>query len=99
MNVDGDGGGLPDSSACTVRLRIPGPTFVPGLYRLRAFVGIPFLQHVDEIDDALEFEIMPPRHPWRPYELYAHRGRVCRIGEWTWTASRFDTRSRIEDRG
>ena len=83
MNVDEGGVGLPDAAACTVRVRVAGPTFVPGLYRARVFVGIPFLQHVDEIDDALEFRIMPPRSPWRPYEFYAMRGHVCRIGKWT----------------
>jgi lipopolysaccharide transport system ATP-binding protein len=83
MNVDDDGVDLPDAAACTVRVRIPAPTFVPGLYRLRAFLGIPHLQHVDEIDDALEFEVLAPLHPWRPYELTALRGHMCRRGEWT----------------
>jgi lipopolysaccharide transport system ATP-binding protein len=82
MNVDGDGDGLPDDMSCTVRVRIPGPTFVPGTYRLSAFVGLPFLQQVDEVDDAVEFEVLPPRQPWRPYELVPSRGHVCRLGEW-----------------
>jgi lipopolysaccharide transport system ATP-binding protein len=85
MNVDDDGVDLPDEQACTVRVRIPAPTFVPGVYRLRAFLGIPHLQHVDEIDDALEFELMPPVHPWRPYELTPLRGHMCRRAEWTTT--------------
>jgi hypothetical protein len=82
LNVDDDGVELPDAKACTVRLRIGGPTFVPGRYRVRGFLGVPFLQHVDEIDDALEFEIKAPVQPWRPYELTPLRGRVCRRGEW-----------------
>ena len=83
MNVDDGGAQLPDVAACTVRLRLPAPTFVPGRYRVRAFLGVPHLQHVDEIDDAFEFEVMPPLHPWRPYELSAQRGRTCRRGEWS----------------
>jgi lipopolysaccharide transport system ATP-binding protein len=82
MTVDGEATTLPDESSATLRLRIPGPTFIPGTYRLRAFLGIPFLQHVDEIDDALEFEILAPREPWRPYELHPSRGHVCVKGEW-----------------
>ena len=83
MNVDDDGVELPDASACTARARIPAPTFVPGVYRVRAFLGIPHLQHVDEIDDAMQFEIMPPVHPWRPYEMTPLRGHTCRRAEWT----------------
>jgi lipopolysaccharide transport system ATP-binding protein len=83
MNVDDAGVELPDATACTVRARIAAPTFVPGVYRLRVFLGIPHLQHVDEIDDAMEFEIVPPVHPWRPYELTSLRGHVCRRAEWT----------------
>jgi len=83
MNVDDDGVELPDAASCTLRVRIQAPTFVPGLYRLRAFLGIPHLQHVDEIDDALEFEVLPPLHPWRPYELTSLRGHMCRRAEWT----------------
>jgi lipopolysaccharide transport system ATP-binding protein len=81
MTIDGDAA-LPDAASATVRLRIPGPAFIPGRYRVRAFLGIPFLQHVDEIDDALEFEIQPPRMPWRPYELNPIRGHVVLRGEW-----------------
>jgi lipopolysaccharide transport system ATP-binding protein len=87
LNVDDDGVDLPDTTSCTVRLRISAPTFVPGRYRVRAFLGVPFLQHVDEIDDAFEFEIMDPVQPWRPYELTALRGRVCRRGEWHCTTA------------
>ena len=83
MNVDDAGVELPDAASCTVRARIAAPTFVPGLYRLRVFLGIPHLQHVDEIEDAMQFEIMPPVHPWRPYELTSIRGHVCRRAEWT----------------
>ena len=83
MNVDDEGVELPDAASCTVRVRIPAPTFVPGVYRLRVFLGIPHLQHVDEIDDALEFEVLPPVHPWRPYELTPLRGHTCRRAEWT----------------
>jgi lipopolysaccharide transport system ATP-binding protein len=82
MNVDDEGVELPDAGTCTVRLRVPAPVFVPGRYRVRAFLGVPFLQHVDEIDDAFEFEVMAPVHPWRPYELSPLRGRACRRGEW-----------------
>ena len=82
LNVDDPGVDLPDAGACTVQLRLAAPTFVPGRYRVRAFLGIPFLQHVDEIDDALEFEVLDPVQPWRPYELTPLRGRVCRVGEW-----------------
>jgi lipopolysaccharide transport system ATP-binding protein len=82
MNVDDGGIELPDASACTVRATIAAPTFVPGVYRLRVFLGIPHLQHVDEIDDAMEFEILPPRHPWRPYELTPMWGHTCRRATW-----------------
>jgi lipopolysaccharide transport system ATP-binding protein len=82
MNVDDGGAELPDSDACTLQLRIGAPTFVPGRYRVRAFLGVPHAQHVDEIDDAFEFEVTPPVHPWRPYELSPLRGRMCRRGEW-----------------
>jgi lipopolysaccharide transport system ATP-binding protein len=85
MTVDGDATTLPDASSATLRLRIPGPTFIPGTYRVRAFLGIPFLQHVDEIDDALEFEIQAPREPWRPYELHPSRGHVVVVGQWSCT--------------
>ena len=82
MNVDDEGVELPDTGECTVQLRIGAPTFVPGRYRVRAFLGVPHLQHVDEIDDAFEFEVTSPVYPWRPYELSPLRGRLCRRGEW-----------------
>lgn len=83
MNVDDDKAGLPSADACRLRMRLPSPTFVPGRYRLKLFLGIPFLHHVDEIDDALEFEVLAPEKPWRPYELYQSRGVVCRKADWS----------------
>jgi len=88
MNVDDGGAELPDTDACTLQLRIAAPTFVPGRYRVRAFLGVPHAQHVDEIDDAFEFEVTPPVHPWRPYELSPLRGRMCRRAEWAACALR-----------
>jgi lipopolysaccharide transport system ATP-binding protein len=82
MNVDDGGDRLPAGKRCRVRARLTGPTFVPGRYRLNAFIGIPFLEHVDEVPDAFEFEILPPQHPWRPYELHPSRQIVCRKAEW-----------------
>jgi radical SAM superfamily enzyme YgiQ (UPF0313 family) len=49
---------------------------------VNVFVGIPYLEHVDEIPDAFEFEIMAPERPWRPYELHLTRGIVCRKAQW-----------------
>ena len=83
MNVDDDGLALPAVTSCTMTARLPGPTFIPGRYRLNAFVGIPFLEHVDEIPDAFEFEIVEPERPWRPYQLHITRGIVCRKAQWT----------------
>ena len=76
MNVDDDGVELPSATTCrghraARRVR----RFIPGRYRLNAFVGIPYLEHVDEIPDALEFEMLPPEHPWRPVRAAHHRGR------------------------
>ncbi len=82
MNVDDGGVELPDARACTLRLRLAAPTFVPGRYRVRVFLGIPYLQHVDEIDEALEFEVAPPLRPWRPYEMSPLRGHMARRAEW-----------------
>jgi ABC-type multidrug transport system ATPase subunit len=82
MNVDDDGVELPSASNCTITSRLPGPTFIPGRYRLNVFVGIPFLEHVDEIPDAFEFEIVAPARPWRPYQLHITRGLVCRKAQW-----------------
>src|SRR5262249_43611860 len=82
MNVDGDGVALPSATACTILARLPGPTFIPGRYRVNVFVGIPYLEHVDEIPDAFEFEIVAPERPWRPYALHITRGMVCRKAQW-----------------
>ena len=85
MNVDDGGVQLPSTGACRVTARLEGPTFIPGRYRLNVFVGIPNLEHVDEIPDALEFEILPPAHPWRPYQLHLTRGMLCRKAAWRCT--------------
>jgi lipopolysaccharide transport system ATP-binding protein len=85
MSVDDEGVELPSAGACRVTARLTGPTFLPGRYRLNVFLGIPHLEHVDDIPDALEFEVLPPVHPWRPYELHASRQIVCRKAEWTCT--------------
>jgi lipopolysaccharide transport system ATP-binding protein len=82
MNVDDDGVELPSATTCTVTARLPGPTFIPGRYRLNVFVGIPYLEHVDEITDAFEFEIAAPERPWRPYQLHITRGMLCRKARW-----------------
>ena len=82
MNVDDDGVELPSATTCTITARLPGPTFIPGRYRVNVFVGIPYLEHVDEIPDAFEFEIVAPERPWRPYELHITRGMVCRKAQW-----------------
>ena len=83
MNVDHDALELPASRACTVQVRLAGPTFVPGRYRLGLFLGWPYLAHVDDVPDALEFEVTPPERPWRPYPLHPMRGAVCRRAEWS----------------
>ena len=82
MNVDDNGVALPSATSCTVTARLAGPTFIPGRYRVNLFVGIPYLEHVDEIPDAFEFEIVAPERPWRPYELHITRGMVCRKAHW-----------------
>jgi lipopolysaccharide transport system ATP-binding protein len=82
MNVDDDGVELPSATSCTVTARLAGPTFIPGRYRVNLFIGIPYLEHVDEIPDAFEFEIVAPERPWRPYELHITRGMVCRKAHW-----------------
>ncbi|MGI8960841.1 MAG: ABC transporter ATP-binding protein [Bryobacteraceae bacterium] len=82
MNVDDGGAELTETQDCLVRARLAGPTFVPGIYRVRAFLGIPHLQHVDDIPDALTFKVLPPVHPWRPYDLAAVRGNMCRLARW-----------------
>jgi lipopolysaccharide transport system ATP-binding protein len=82
MNVDDPGVELPAGRACRVQVSIPSPTFVPGRYRLDVFLGIPYLQHVDEIAEALRFDILPPERPWRPYPLEPARGRMCKGATW-----------------
>ena len=83
MNIDDEGVELPSAAGCHITARLSGPTFLPGRYRLNAFLGVPHLEHVDEIPDALEFEVLPPVHPWRPYELHRSRQIVCRKASWT----------------
>jgi hypothetical protein len=85
MNVDDDGVEVPRTKACRITARLHGPTFLPGRYRINVFVGIPYLEHVDEVPDALEFDVLPPERPWRPYELQITRQIVCRKAEWTCT--------------
>ncbi len=82
MNVDDSGVELPAGRTCRLLVRIPGPTLVPGRYQLNLFLGIPHVQHVDEIAEALRFEIFPPEHPWRPYPMEAARGVFCRKADW-----------------
>lgn len=82
MNVDDGGIEIPNVQSARLRVRVPGPTFVPGRYHVNAMLGIPFVQHVDDIQEAFSFHILPPNSPWRPYELYSSRGLVCRLGEW-----------------
>jgi lipopolysaccharide transport system ATP-binding protein len=83
MNVDDDGGiELPAANRCRVRARLAGPTFIPGRYRVNAFLGVPYLEHVDEVPDAFEFDIIAPVQPWRPYALHISRQIVCRKAEW-----------------
>jgi lipopolysaccharide transport system ATP-binding protein len=83
MNVDDGGVAIPSTQACCLRIRVKAPTFIPGRYRINAFIGIPFSEHVDHVVDALEFDILPPERPWRPYELTADSGQTCRLGQWT----------------
>jgi hypothetical protein len=73
---------LPARFAARLHATLAGPTFVPGRYRLNLFLGIPYLEHVDEVTDAFEFEILPPTSPWRPYALHDNRGIVCRRAAW-----------------
>lgn len=82
MNVDDPPEALPASGMCRMQMRLPGPTFVPGRYYINLFLGIPFVQHVDEIQNALSFEISVPVVPWRPYELSPKRGCSCRKAIW-----------------
>ncbi len=82
MNVDDGGVELPATRSCKVRARLTGPTFIPGRYRVNAFVGVPYLEHVDEVPDAFEFDVTAPDYPWRPYELHITRQIVCRKASW-----------------
>ena len=72
----------PGPGEVMLRVRLAAPTFIPGRYRLDAFVGVPYAEHVDHVTDALEFDILPPERPWRPYEHTVESGLACRIGEW-----------------
>jgi hypothetical protein len=83
MNVGERGADIPSVQACRLTLRLEAPTFIPGRYRVNAFVGFPSIEHVDEVPDALEFDILPPDHPWRPYGYGADSGIVCRLADWT----------------
>ncbi len=87
MNVDDPGVELPAGRACRVRACIPPPTFVPGRYRLDIFLGIPDLQHVDVIAEALRFDVLPPERPWRPYSIDEGRGVFLRRADWAVTSS------------
>jgi lipopolysaccharide transport system ATP-binding protein len=84
MNVDDPRVSLPSETTCRMQMCLPGPTFVPGRYHVNLFLGIPFVQHVDEIRNAFSFEITSPMVPWRPYELRPTRGRACRKAVWSW---------------
>ena len=95
MNIDDEGVELPSAAACRVTASLSGPTFLPGRYRLNAFLGIPHLEHVDEVPDALEFEVLPPVHPWRPYELHPSRQIVCRKADWTCTVAAAATEAAV----
>ena len=85
MSIDDEGVELPSAAGCRITATLSGPTFLPGRYRLNAFLGIPYREHVDEVPDALEFEVLSPVHPWRPYELHSSRQIVCRKASWTCT--------------
>jgi lipopolysaccharide transport system ATP-binding protein len=94
MNVDDGGVDLPAQMTARLRATLAGPTFVPGRYRLNLFVGIPYLEHVDEVVDAFEFEILPPTSPWRPYALHDSRGIVCRRAAWHLETAESNTAAR-----
>jgi lipopolysaccharide transport system ATP-binding protein len=83
MNVDDPGVELPDTQSCTVRMHLAGPTLVPGNYRIGAFLGIPYLQHVDELPGCFSFQITPPLEAWRPYDLDESHGNSCRKAAWS----------------
>ncbi|HKT81140.1 MAG TPA: ABC transporter ATP-binding protein [Vicinamibacterales bacterium] len=83
MSIDDPGVELPPAGACRLMARLAGPTFLPGRYRLNLFLGIPDHEHVDEVPDAFEFEVLPPVFPWRPYEMHLTRQIVCRKADWS----------------
>jgi lipopolysaccharide transport system ATP-binding protein len=83
MSADDGGAELAESRSCTVRIRIPAPTFVPGKYRVGTFLGIPGAHLSDQLWDALEFEVLPPNAPWRPFALSAQDGLTCRRAAWS----------------
>lgn len=83
MSVDFNGEALPAQRQCTVTMRLPSPTFMPGIYHLNLFLGVPYQQHVDEIRNAFAFEILPPHVPWRPYDLHTKWGHLCQKADWT----------------
>jgi lipopolysaccharide transport system ATP-binding protein len=91
MNVDDGGVALPGVKTLRLTSRLAAPTFIPGHYRVNVFLGIPYLEHVDEIPEAFEFEILPPNRPWRPYELHATRGITCRKAAWTCAVPQSET--------
>lgn len=82
MNADEGGVELPSATACTLAVTIPGPVLAPGRYRVSITIGLPGMLHEDEVRDCLEFQVDPPRRPWRPYPLQASKGLTCRVGAW-----------------
>jgi lipopolysaccharide transport system ATP-binding protein len=82
MSVDDPGIQLPSAASCRVQVQIESPFLIPGRYRMDLFLGIPFLQHVDEVSEAMWFEILPPRKSWRPYEFHPIRGNMCHPAVW-----------------
>lgn len=83
MSMDDDGIDLPAAASCRIEARLSSPTFVPGRYHLNVSVGIPTFAQIDEIIGALEFEVLPPVRPWRPYPLNAAHGAICRRATWS----------------
>jgi hypothetical protein len=84
MSADAPGILLPRAAKATVRVTIPGPTVVPGFYRIaNIFLGVPNLKIADFVNDCFRFEVLPPIRPWRPYDLTTHEGRVCRLATWS----------------
>jgi lipopolysaccharide transport system ATP-binding protein len=83
MNVDDPKLDLPAAASATARVRVPAPTLIPGRYRLDVLLTIPFLEHVDEVYEAMVFEVLPPVAPWRPYEYHASRGHLLKRAVWS----------------